>query len=180
MYTSQYPEASVYRQVARYAVFMLSAALLIVMMTVPAIASGVSGSGNWIDLTTYCGSGVCVPISANHQTSVSISYYWVDSYHRVTYWEDFGGMAYPGYSLCGYHDWLKGSTYYQTSGGNVTIGGWYSTGAWCSSGAVCHNYHSDMDYWLTCSWCTGQFGSNTWFTNRCIPNMSWHTTSVGF
>jgi len=133
------------------------------------------------DVTSYCGSGVCVPIAANHKTNVYVEYYYVDSYHRVTYWEDFGGLVYPKSSLCGYHDWSKGSTYFETSYGNITISGWFSTGAWCDSSSVCRNYHSDTDYWLTCSSCKGRFKSNTWFTSRCIPALSLpHTTSVTF
>jgi len=147
----RYKMCSPVRRMARYVMLILGAALLFVLMITPTLASGVSGSGNWIDGTSYCGSGVCVPIPANHKADVYVEYYYVDSYHRVTYWENFGGVVYPKSSLCGYHDWSKGSTYFETSSGQVTISGWFSTGAWCDPSSVCRNYHSDTDYWLTCS-----------------------------
>lgn len=174
-------------RVYRYLMSMLIVVLFLLMMVIPAGAYGISGSGNWIDMTWFCTQTdtqpICVPILANHKADVHVEYYYVDSYHRVVYWQDFGGMIYPGTSACGNHDWSKGSTFYETSWGDVPIGGWFSTGAWCMSGSVCRNYHSDAGSWLTCSTCEGRFKSSTWFTNRCFPNLvpfDGHLTSVAF
>lgn len=182
MQAQRWSQAWPARRIACYAIpILLGTALLFALIILPVLAAGVNGSGNWIDWTSYCGSGVCVPVSANHKANVHVEYYYVDSYHRVTYWEDFGGSVYPESSLCGYHDWVKGSTYYETSNGNVTISGWFETPVWCPSGKVCRNYHSDTDYWLNCPSCKGRFKSLTWFTTRCIPcSGPTHTTSVTF
>ena len=87
----------------------------------------------------------------------------------------------PAASLCGYHDWIKQDTYYETYYGTVNISGWFEVPTWCDPAKVCRAYHSDTDYYLYCAACTGRFKSSTWFTNRCFPNMGpKHTTSVSF
>ena len=146
-----------------------------------ASASDVTGSGNWIDLTTYCSSGVCVPVTVNHRNWVRVNYYRVDSSHRVVYWQDFSGSVYLNSSMCGLHDWSKNGTKYQHAYGTTSITGWYSTGTVCSPGTRCRSFRSDVDYWLTCSSCIGRFRSSTWFTKRCMPNMGPdHGTAVTF
>lgn len=150
-------------------------ALLWIIITItPTQADGVGNAGNWIDITWYCGGGrggICVPITANHRSDVHVEYYRVDLYRRVVYWVQFGGFVYPKTSLCGYHDWSKGNTAFVTSLGSIAIGGWFATGVWCRSDSVCRNYRSHTAYWLACTTCRGHFQSNTWFTNRCFPNL---------
>ncbi len=136
-----------------------------------ASASDVTGSGNWIDLSTYCSSGVCVPVTVNHRNWVRVNYYRIDSSNRIVYWQDFSGSIYLGSSMCGLHDWIRKGTRYQHSTGTTDITGWYSTGTVCSPGTLCRSYRSENDYWLRCSSCIGRFRSSTWFTNRCMPNM---------
>lgn len=147
-------------------------------------ASTASASGNWIDLTLYCGSGVCVPYGTNHKTHAEVNYLrggGLPAGFRHVFWQDFGGSLFPKSSFCGNYDWRKGSTWYVTNNGNVTIGGWWSTGAWCNSSTLCKNYFSDNDYGIMCSGsCKGKFKSATWFTSRCVPNLITHTTTVSF
>lgn len=160
------------RRLARHlARMLLGIGLLLPFWMLPASADRANGSGNWIDWTSWCGGGACVPTSANHESDVEIEYYHDGLYYRVVYWQNFGGMVRPyPHPLCGSIDWIKSSTYYETADGNVTIGGWFSTGALCGSDWHCHNYRSETDYYLTCSLCRGGFHSFTWFTSRCIPN----------
>ncbi|RMH37131.1 MAG: hypothetical protein D6694_13435, partial [Gammaproteobacteria bacterium] len=75
--------------------------------------------GNWLDYTTYWGQGVGVPIVVNHKTNVSVQYYYAGGTRQV-YWQNFGGFINIAQSLCGYHDWIKGDTYYQSSTGNMS------------------------------------------------------------
>lgn len=159
---------------------LLLALIVILCSTVPAGAYTVSTTGNWIDVTSYCGSGVCVPITANHKADASVSYYYIHSHQKVTYYQTHGGLLYPNSSICGRHDWVKGGSSYSTATGSVSIGGWYSTGALCSPSAVCKHFVSQASYSVTGNPVRGYFSSFTNFTTRCIPVSVSHTISVAF
>ncbi len=147
---------------------------------VPAHAQQAESAGDWLDLTLYCGQGVCVPFGVHHRAHARVAYYRVGAQHRVVYWQTFGGAVLPAFSLCGAHDWVPGHTQYATASGDVAIGGWLEQPAWCAPGRTCHSYISVRSYWLTCEACRGQFESYSWFTNRCWPNSRGHTTRVAF
>lgn len=159
---------------------LLLALVVMLCSVVPAGAYTVSATGNWIDITSYCGGGVCVPITANHKADASVSYYYTSSYQKVAYYQTHSGLLYPKSSLCGWQSWVKGSSSYSTATGSVSIGGWYSIGALCNSMSDCKAYVSQSSSSLTGYPIRGYFSSFTNFTTRCIPASKGHTISVAF
>jgi len=115
---------------AAYSIVPILLTFLFFLTSEPALASGADGYGNWIDWTWWCGEGAYVRILANHKANAHVEYYYTGSY-TVVYWQDFGGSIYPKSSPCGYHDWIKRDTYYETYYGTVNISGWFEVPTWC-------------------------------------------------
>jgi hypothetical protein len=154
--------------------------LLQLLVALPAYGEQGESGGDWLDLTLYCGQGVCVPFGVHHRAHARVAFYRVGEQHRVVYWQHFGGAVFPAVSLCGAYDWLLGSTQYVTASGNMAILGWEAQPAWCAPNQTCRSYTSVRSYWLTCENCLGEFESFSWFNNRCWPNSRGHTTRVRF
>jgi hypothetical protein len=138
---------------------------LLVFWSTPAIA--VSGSGNWIDTTSYCGTGVCTVLTTNHKMYANFSYY-TSGNTKVAYYQKMGGTLYPTNSLCPPH-WNKGDTYYTDANGSYSMRGWVVAGAVCSQDSDCHAYSSDYDHVLYALGTSAHFGGFTSWTTRCIP-----------
>lgn len=141
-------------------------------------ADTVTGSGNWLYATYYCGSGVCVPILINHTANVSLDRYSITS-GWVIYRQVFGGSLYPNSSICGNHNWLRGQTYYKKGASNEVIGNWSLQSSFCYVGATCPTYASNESHSVYPG-NSGNFESIGTFTTRCAPPGVPKTVTVGF
>lgn len=163
--TSQTSSEAV-RWVAKWLLVCVAVATLLMHAAPPTDAA--SGSGSWIDSTTYCGSGVCTVLTAYHRSNVSFKWYRSSTGAKVAYDQSFGGVTGQDNNLCN-PAWKKAnSTYYSHRDGNTTISGWRSTGAWCNTYEHCDSFWSDYSYWLYGT-TAGHFGSFTYWTTRCSP-----------
>lgn len=139
--------------------------------------------GNYVDVTFYCGHGVCVPFGTNHKATSIVYYYYVAGNFRTVYRQTISGSLTPKSSICGQYKWLfNPPATYTHANGTTTIGGWYRTGASCGSGSTCDGFASGNGYYLNCNGtgCTGRFRTASYFTTRCIPTSIGHTLTDGF
>jgi hypothetical protein len=138
--------------------------------------------GNYVDVTFYCGHGVCVPFGTNHKATSIVYYYYVAGNFRIVYRQTVSGSLTPKSSIAVYIWLFNSPATYTHANGTTTIGGWYRTGASCGSGSTCDGFASGNGYYLNCNGtgCTGRFRTASYFTTRCIPTSIGHTLTDGF
>lgn len=165
----------------------LIAALLVAVLVTGLLLSlavstqAASNSGQWVDATSYCGSGACVPLSTTHRTTARVDWKY-STQAKLAYFQNISGSVTKGGNTLCPPTWIKGSSYYTDAGGsNKTISGWVHNGALCDTSTYhCDAYYSNNDYYLYGS-AVGHFGSFTNWTTRCIPSASGqHFVNVGF
>lgn len=173
------------RNLPRLVTFVASVIALLLLLLFfahqTAFATVVQGSGAWVDVSAYCGSGVCVPVAANHNSQASLDRYQSSYSIWITYWQNFGGSVTRGSGLlCGSHDFIKMTTKYKANGTTI-IGGWVAQSTICSTNVVCRAWRSENDYWIYGTAPRGRFGSATSFGVRCVPSLGVeHIVAVPF
>lgn len=148
---------------------------LFALFTVPAAAE-LRGTGNWIDVVSYCGSGACVPVSTNHKSGSTVEAYVTGGNTWTVYWQRHGGSVGPTNSLCslvinGSPSWqiITNANYYETSLGTVNINtNWVSQPTICAPDRPCRNFLNEQVIQLVGP-SRGVFNSLSYFGTRCAP-----------
>jgi hypothetical protein len=154
-------------------VFALILAGLAALLVPSASAVSYVGYGNFIDSTSYCGSGVCTIFTTNHKAvpgaNATRGLYGWSIYMHLN-----GGSVGPVNSFCRPSWKAHKANFYTGNGQTFTIPGdwWYRIDSICASGRPCDNYRNDFTVSAPAISLTANFNSFTYWGTRCMPAAS--------